>query len=118
MNWMKSKSYSFTQLSILLHAPARAGVYHLHTTARCIYVGATENIRQSLLGHLPAIYRGSQCGIRAVFHSRYVLVRREFRGKKDLVTKLHPLIGDRHQTVDDASGETLAHGMQVPLARS
>jgi hypothetical protein len=47
-----NQNYSFTQLSIFLHAPAKAGVYLLHTSARCIYVGETENIRKALLAHL------------------------------------------------------------------
>lgn len=118
MNWMKSKSYSFTQLSILLHAPARAGVYHLHTTARCIYIGETENIRQSLLGHLrgdiPWITVWDPSGFSFGLCSGSSRVQR----KKELVAKLHPVIGDRHQNVHDASVETLPHGMRVPLARS
>jgi hypothetical protein len=47
-----NQSYSFTQLSIFLHAPAKSGVYLLRTSARCVYVGETENIRKSLLAHL------------------------------------------------------------------
>ena len=52
MNWTKPKSYSLTQLSIRLHAPAKSGVYYLHNSARCIYVGEAENIRHALLAHL------------------------------------------------------------------
>ena len=52
MNWIKPKSYSFTRLSIHLHAPAKSGVYYLHNSARCIYVGEAENIRHALLAHL------------------------------------------------------------------
>ena len=47
-----NQSYSFTQLSIFLHVPAKSGVYLLRTSARCIYVGETENLRKSLLAHL------------------------------------------------------------------
>jgi len=46
------QSYSFNQLAIFLHAPAKSGVYLLRTSSRCIYVGETENIRKSLLSHL------------------------------------------------------------------
>jgi hypothetical protein len=46
------QSHSFNQLSIFLHAPAKSGVYLLRTSARCVYVGETENIRKSLLAHL------------------------------------------------------------------
>ncbi len=51
MNWIRN-SHSFTELSILLHAPARPGIYLLQTSARCIYIGESENIRKSLLAHL------------------------------------------------------------------
>lgn len=118
MTWMNSKSYSFSQFSILLHAPAKPGVYHLHTTARCIYVGETENIRQSLLQHLrgdiPWITvwdpTGFSFGLCADFS----------RGqkKKELVAKLHPVIGDRHENIEDPSLETIPQGMRFPLARS
>ena len=46
-----NQSYSFTQLSIFLHTPAKSGVYLLHTPGRCIYIGETENLRKSLLAH-------------------------------------------------------------------
>jgi hypothetical protein len=46
------QSHPFNQLSIFLHAPAKSGVYLLRTSARCVYVGETENIRKSLLAHL------------------------------------------------------------------
>jgi hypothetical protein len=52
MAWMNSKSYSFTQLSVFLKAPAKPGVYALYTSTRCIYVGATENLRETLHGQL------------------------------------------------------------------
>jgi hypothetical protein len=52
MNSLKPKSFSFNGLSIRLHAPAKSGVYYLHNSAQCIYVGEAENIRQALLGHL------------------------------------------------------------------
>jgi GIY-YIG catalytic domain-containing protein len=52
MLWMKSKSHSFTQISIFLKAPAKPGVYALYTSTRCIYVGETENLRETLYDHL------------------------------------------------------------------
>jgi hypothetical protein len=51
MNWIRN-SHSFTELSILLHAPAKPGIYLLRTSTRCIYIGESENIRKSLLAHL------------------------------------------------------------------
>jgi hypothetical protein len=49
---MNSKDHSFTQLSIFLKAPAKPGVYALYTSTRCIYVGESENLRESLYRHL------------------------------------------------------------------
>jgi hypothetical protein len=49
MNW---KSYGFNQLSILIHAPATSGVYLLHNSTRCLFIGESSNIRDQLLGHL------------------------------------------------------------------
>ena len=52
MNWMKPRSYSFTQLSIFLQVPTKSGVYALHNSNRCIYVGETDNLRKTLQQHL------------------------------------------------------------------
>jgi hypothetical protein len=117
MNWMKSKSYSFTQFSILLHAPAKAGLYHLHTTARCIYVGEAENIRQTLLAHLrgdiPWITVWDPTGFSFELCSDSSRVER----KKELASKLNPAVEDRHG-MKGPSLETIPQGMRVPLARS
>jgi hypothetical protein len=117
MNWLKSKSYSFTQFSIFLYAPAKAGVYHLHTTARCIYVGETENIRQTLLAHLrgdiPWITVWNPTGFSFELCSDSSRVEK----KKALVSNLHPAVGDR-QGMKGPSLETIPQGMRVPLARS
>jgi hypothetical protein len=51
MDWMIPKSHSYNQLSIFLRAPAKSGIFLLHNSFRCIYIGESENIRQSLLGH-------------------------------------------------------------------
>jgi len=52
MVWMNLKSYSLNQLSIFLHAPAKSGVYMLHNSSRCLYIGDSDNIRQTLLQHM------------------------------------------------------------------
>ena len=52
MNWIKARSYSFTQLSIFLQVPPKSGVYALHNSNRCIYIGETENLRKTLQQHL------------------------------------------------------------------
>jgi hypothetical protein len=49
---MKPRSYSFTQLSIFLQVPAKSGVYALHNSNRCLYIGETDNLRQTLQQHL------------------------------------------------------------------
>jgi hypothetical protein len=52
MPWINGKSYSFTQLSIFLKAPAKPGVYALYTSTRCICVGETDDLRETLYAHL------------------------------------------------------------------
>jgi hypothetical protein len=52
MNRMKPRSYSFTQLSVFLQVPGKSGVYALHNSNRCIYIGETENLRKTLQQHL------------------------------------------------------------------
>jgi hypothetical protein len=52
MVWMNLKDYSFTHLSVFLNVPAKSGVYTLHTSSRCIYVGEAGNLREALYGHL------------------------------------------------------------------
>jgi hypothetical protein len=52
MVWVNQRSFSFNQLAVFLKAPAKPGVYVLHTLSRCIYIGETENLRESLFGHL------------------------------------------------------------------
>ncbi len=51
MNWIR-KSHAFNELSVLLQAPAKSGIYLLQTSNRCIYIGESDNVRKSLLAHL------------------------------------------------------------------
>ncbi len=86
-------SYSFTQVSVFLHAPARPGIYLLRTSARCIYIGESENIRKSLLAHL----HGDLPWITVWAPSRFSFElcpdasRTEL--KNQLVARLQPVIG-------------------------
>jgi hypothetical protein len=88
------QSYSFNQLSIFLHAPAKSGLYLLRTSARCIYVGETDNIRKSLLAHL----RGDIPWITlwAPSHFSFELCREASRilRMSQLAAKLQPVIGN------------------------
>ncbi len=43
---------SFTESSIRDHAPTASGVYGISNALEWIYIGETDNIRESLLGHL------------------------------------------------------------------
>ncbi len=98
MNWILS-SYSFTQLSIFLHAPAKSGVYLLRTSARCIYIGETNNIRKSLLAHL----HGDLPWITLWAPSRFSFdlcpdaSRTEL--KNQLAARLQPVIGSRQSAI-------------------
>jgi hypothetical protein len=42
----------FTAPSVKEHAPAASGVYGISNAAEWIYIGETDNIQDSLLGHL------------------------------------------------------------------
>ncbi len=45
---------SFSALSIRQHAPAYSGVYGLSNARGWVYIGESDNIRESLLAHLPS----------------------------------------------------------------
>lgn len=108
MNWILN-SYSFTQLSIVLHAPARPGIYLLRTSARCIYIGETENIRKSLLAHL----RGDNPWITVWAPSRFSLELcpngSKTELKNDLLARLRPVISERNHAVENAPLSALAY---------
>lgn len=101
MNWI-SNSYSFAQFSIVLHAPARPGIYLLRTSARCIYIGETENIRKSLLAHV----HGDNPWITVWAPSRFSFAlcpngtKTELRN--ELVARLQPVISGRNHVADAA----------------
>ena len=117
MNWMNRKSFSFSQLSIFLYAPAKPGVCLLHNLSRCIYVGATDNIRQSLLGHIKA--RESWI---AVFDPRafsYELCSEvsSVQRKNELVAILGPVIEFPNGDTDRAAPESAPDATEIRLAR-
>ena len=101
MNWILN-SYSFAQLSIVVHAPARPGIYLLRTSARCIYIGETENIRKSLLAHL----HGDNPWITVWAPSRFPFelcpngAKTEL--KNELLARLQPVISERNHAVESA----------------
>lgn len=93
------QSYSFSQLSIFLHAPAKSGVYLLRSSSRCIYVGESENIRKSLLSHVrgddpwitlwaPTQFSFELCGESARVQRR-----------NHLSARLRPVVGDHLASV-------------------
>ncbi len=108
MNWIRS-SYSFTQLSIILHAPARAGIYLLRTSARCIYVGESENVRKSLLAHL----HGDNPWITVWAPSRFSFELcpngSKTELKNELQARLLPVISERNHTADSAHLSALTY---------
>ena len=89
-----NQNYAFTPLSIILHAPAKSGVYLLRTSARCIYVGETENLRKSLLAHL----RGDIPWITVWAPSRFSFAlcsdESKTQLKNQLTAGLQPVIGN------------------------
>ncbi len=111
---MNTKSYSLNILSIFLHAPAKSGVYLLHNSSRCLYIGESDNIRQTLLQHL----RGDNSAINSAitlfdpngfsFELQSDVARA--RRKDQLSSELEPAIESWGSTADEASLEHLPHG--------
>ncbi len=112
MNWILN-SYSFTQVSIFLHAPAKAGVYLLRTSARCVYIGETDNIRKSLLAHL----HGDLPWITLWAPSRFSFdlcpdaSRTELKDK--LVARLQPVIGNGHSAMAKPTPSQLVGAVSI-----
>jgi hypothetical protein len=43
---------SFTSRSVREHAPTESGIYGISNAVEWIYIGETDNIQETLLGHL------------------------------------------------------------------
>jgi excinuclease UvrABC nuclease subunit len=89
-----NQSYSFTQLSIFLHAPAKSGVYLLCTSGRCIYVGETENLRKSLLAHFHGDIPWITVWAPSRFSFQLCSDESKTQLKNQLSARLQPVIGD------------------------
>jgi len=117
MAWMNPKSYSLNRLSIFLHAPAKSGVYMLHTSSRCLYIADSDNIRQTLLQHVAddssAITLFDPDGFSFELHPDASRARR----RDQLNSEFEPAIQSWGITADEAFIERLPHGAKFPLAR-
>jgi len=119
MVWMNPKSYSFNVLSVFLHAPAHSGVYLLHNSARCLYIGDSDDIRQTLLRHMhgdnSAISVFGPVGFSFELHPEASRVRR----RDELRSEFDPTIGNWGDPPDQAPVmvERLPHGAKLPLLR-
>jgi hypothetical protein len=117
MLWMNPKSYSLNRLSIFLHAPAKSGVYLLHNSSRCLYIGDSDNIRQTLLQHLhdhnSAISLFAPDGFSFELQPEASRARR----KDQLSSEIEPALERWDEAADEGSLEHLPHGVKFPLAR-
>ena len=117
MVWMNPKSYSLNRLSICLHAPTKSGVYLLHNSSRCLYIGDSDNIRQTLLQHLrdhnSAITLFDPDGFSFELQPEASRVRR----KDHLTSELEPALESWDGTGDEESLERFPHAAKFPLAR-
>jgi hypothetical protein len=104
MNWIRN-SHSFNELSILLHAPARPGIYLLRSSTRCIYIGESENIRKTLLAHL----HGDDPWITVWAPSRFSFDlcpdASRARMRDQLMAQLEPVIGYQDAAVANATSD-------------
>ena len=115
MNLMKPRSYSFTQLSVFLQVPAKSGVYALHNSNRCIYIGETDNLRKTLQQHLrgdnPWISLWEPSG---VYFEPWPETGR-YERKIDLITQFQPLLTDtagecpRLSIIEDSDSSTSSY---------
>jgi len=117
MIWRNAKSFSFTQLSICLHAPAKPGIYLLHTSIRCVHIAETDNIRRSLLGHLrgdiPWITIWDPTGFSFELWPDGLQTER----KNQLISHLQPVVQDGDHVVPDLSVDDAPNPMTIRLAR-
>ena len=117
MNWLNPKSFSFTHLSIFLHAPAKPGIYLLHTAIRCVHIAETDNIRQSLLGHLrgdvPWITVWDPTGFSFELWPNVLRTER----KNQLISHLQPVVQDSDHVVQDLSVDDVPQPVAIRLAR-
>jgi hypothetical protein len=52
MPFPQENSFAFTPVSVRAHAPSASGIYGIFNGSQWIYVGAGDDIRQTLLAHL------------------------------------------------------------------
>ena len=117
MGWMNPKSYSLNRLSVFLHAPAKSGVYLLHNSCRCLYIGDSDNIRRSLLQHM----RGDHAAIAVFDPDGFSFELQPYasraRRRDQLRSEFEPAVESWGGTEDEGSLEGLPHGTKFPLAR-
>ena len=117
MVWLNPKSYSLNRLSVFLHAPAKPGVYMLHNSCRCLYIGDSDNIRRTLLQHMrddhSVITIFDPDGFSFELHPNASKAPR----RDQLISEFEPAIESWVGTEDEASLAGLPHGTKFPLAR-
>lgn len=97
-----NQSYSFNQLSIFLHAPAKSGVYLLRTSARCIYVGETENLRKTLLAHLHGDSPWISLWAPTQFSFELCSEASRIQVKSELTARLRPVLGNHEHSISSS----------------
>jgi hypothetical protein len=115
MNSLKLKSYSFNGLSIRLYAPAQSGVYYLHNSARCIYVGEAENIRRALLGHLQGDIPWITVWAPTGFCCELCPETSRVQKRNELAMRFRPALKNWATDVDEASARVTPQDMRLPL---
>jgi hypothetical protein len=107
MFWTENKSYSFTYFSIFLHAPAKPGIYAIHSENRLIYVGESENIRESLQRHLQGENPWVSVWEPSGFCYEVCLDQSRITRKEQLVAQLRPVVTDHVNALwPDSTSET------------
>ena len=94
MFWTEDKSYSFTYFSIFLHAPTKPGIYAIHSESRLIYVGESDNIRESLQRHLQGDNPWVSLWEPSGFCYEVCLDQSRIARRDQLVAQLRPVVAD------------------------
>jgi hypothetical protein len=91
MPWKNADIYKFTQDHVLWVAPKKSGVYGIYSSGRCLFVGETSCIQETLEGHL----NGDTACIAQHDPTEFLfeIVSEKYRkGRKDeLIAELRPL---------------------------
>jgi len=92
MPWDNSNSYPFNQDQILWNAPKRSGVYGLYSSEKCVFIGESNTIQETLA----TLFAGSNSEITRNNPTTFIyeLSSEKYRKARrdELIAELNPLL--------------------------